>query len=92
MKHYLKQAVDAVPYFTPEKIVEFVKKEKMKTPKEKAKELIDKFTVVGLQQRNEGIACALICVDEILNSNNEFLQTFLQYEYWLKVKSEIEKL
>lgn len=36
------------------------------TPKEKAKELIDKFTVVGLQQRNEGVACALIAVDEIL--------------------------
>jgi hypothetical protein len=36
------------------------------TPKEKAKELVDKFTVVGLQQRNEGIQCALIAVDEIL--------------------------
>lgn len=36
------------------------------TPKEKAKELVDKFTLVGLQQRNEGIQCALICVDEIL--------------------------
>ena len=50
----------------------------MKTPKEKAKELIDKFTVVGLQQRNEGIACALICVDEnvkmlklVLNESTE---------------------
>ena len=36
------------------------------TPKEKANELVVKFTVVGLQQRNEGIQCALICVDEIL--------------------------
>jgi len=36
------------------------------TPQEKAKELVDKFTVVGLQQRNEGIQCALIAVDEIL--------------------------
>jgi len=36
------------------------------TPKDKAKELVDKFTVVGLQQRNEGIQCALIAVDEIL--------------------------
>jgi hypothetical protein len=36
------------------------------TPKEKAIELVDKFSVVGLQQRNEGIACALIAVDEIV--------------------------
>ena len=36
------------------------------TPKEKAEELVDKFTLVGLQQRNEGIQCALICVDEMI--------------------------
>jgi hypothetical protein len=36
------------------------------TPKEKANELVDKFTLVGLQQRNEGIQCALICVDEMI--------------------------
>ena len=36
------------------------------TPKEKAKQLVDKFTLVGLQQRNEGIQCALICVDEMM--------------------------
>jgi hypothetical protein len=36
------------------------------TPQEKAKELVDKFSIVGLQQRNEGVACALIAVDEIL--------------------------
>jgi hypothetical protein len=36
------------------------------TPKDKAKELVDKFTVVGLQQRNEGIQCALIAVEEII--------------------------
>lgn len=39
---------------------------KRMTPKEKAKELVDKFTLVGLQQRNEGIQCALICVDEMI--------------------------
>jgi hypothetical protein len=37
------------------------------TPKDKAKELVDKFSVVGLQQRNEGVACALIAVDEIIS-------------------------
>ena len=44
------------------------------TPKEKAIELVDKFSVVGLQQRNEGVACALIAVDEIVKEIqcNEF--------------------
>ena len=60
------------------------------TPKDKAKELVDKFTVVGLQQRNEGIQCALIAVDEIINllgdiTNNEI-------DYWESVKKEIENL
>lgn len=65
------------------------------TPKDKAKELVDKFTVVGLQQRNEGIQCALICVDELLEAiqylePNIVLVSLL--EYWLEVKEEIEKL
>lgn len=56
------------------------------TPQEKAKELVDKFTVVGLQQRNEGLACALICVDEIIENYNTTLA------YWQEVKKEIENL
>ena len=36
-------------------------------PKEKAKELVDKMSAVGLQQRNEGIACAIIAIEEILS-------------------------
>ena len=63
------------------------------TPKEKAKELVDKFTVVGLQQRNEGIQCALIAVDEILNVTaglNGWINGF--QSYWEEVKQEIEKL
>jgi hypothetical protein len=36
------------------------------TPQEKAIELVDMFSVVGLQQRNEGIQCALISVEEII--------------------------
>jgi hypothetical protein len=64
---------------------------KRMTPQEKAKELVDKFSVVGLQQRNEGIACASIAVDEMLKvaffiSDNEI------YNYLLEVKQEIEKL
>ena len=56
--------------------------------KEKAKELVDKFTMIGLQQRNEGIACALIAVEEILKEEYCIYKT----KYWEEVKSEIEKL
>jgi hypothetical protein len=58
------------------------------TPKEKAKELVDKFSVVGLQQRNEGIQCALIAVDEILG----YMGADRGYNFWQEVKNEIEKL
>lgn len=63
------------------------------TPKEKAKELVDKFTVVGLQQRNEGIQCALIAVDECLaavESDWGFMQR--RIEFWQEVKEEIRNL
>ena len=70
------------------------------TPKEKAKELVDKFTVVGLQQRNEGIQCALIMCDELIMAHNEmkdFLFDEIGYlittpDYWTEVKKEIENL
>ena len=61
------------------------------TPKEKAKELVDKFDGVGLQQRNEAIACALICVDEIL-SNKMFFSDWGTVYFWQSVKTEIQKL
>jgi len=61
------------------------------TPKEKAKELVDKFDGVGLQMRNEAIACALICVDEILNINSVDNDIELS-DYWNEAKAEIEKL
>jgi hypothetical protein len=66
-------------------------KQQTMTPKEKAKELVDKFTVVGLQQRNEGIQCALICVAEMLKVA-WFIPDGEIYDYLLKVKEEIEKL
>jgi hypothetical protein len=64
------------------------------TPKEKAIELVDKFSLVGLQQRNEGIQCALIAVDEILLIRNiGILELRYAYrEWWEEVKKEIEKL
>ena len=60
------------------------------TPKEKAKQLVDKFTVVGLQQRNEGIQCALICVDEVLDEY--WSHDCNRRDWWKQVKEEIEKL
>ena len=60
------------------------------TPKDKAKELVDKFTVVGLQQRNEGIQCALICIDEMLELIPEMAFGNRYYEYLKEVKNEIE--
>jgi len=64
------------------------------SPQEKAKELVDKFSVVGLQQRNEGIACALIAVDEILDAIDwhDFQTPNLQMWFWDAVKKEIELL
>jgi hypothetical protein len=58
------------------------------TPKEKAKELVDKMYGDELDYMTEGQAkqCALIAVDEVLG--------FLSYEshikYWQEVKKEIE--
>ncbi len=61
------------------------------TPKDKAKELVDKFTLVGLQQRNEGIQCAEIAVAEIICVINPETN-FATWLYWKEVKQEIELL
>jgi hypothetical protein len=61
------------------------------TPKEKAQELVDKFTVIGLQQRNEGIQCALVAVAEMLKVA-WFIPDGEIYEFLLKVREEIEKI
>jgi hypothetical protein len=60
-------------------------------PQQKAKQLIDKFTVVGLQQRNEGRQCALIAVDEVISVIDPETN-FVTWLYWKEVKKEIEKL
>ncbi len=61
------------------------------SPQEKAKQLVDKFSTVGLQQRNEGIACALIMCDELL-CNSTFLLSNGELYFWNKVKHEIENI
>lgn len=63
------------------------------TPKEKAKELVKKFmaTTHSISRiKVDGKQCALICVDEILNSIK--FNSDLQPKYWHEVKQEIEKL
>lgn len=66
------------------------------TPKEKAKELVDKFSTVGLQQREEGLECALICIDEMISLLGEITNTGIVYysklNELLELKQEIEKL
>ena len=67
------------------------------TPKDKAKELVDKYlrtypiydnpTVVISYTYNEAKQCALIAVDEILEHCYEVMKPF-----WQEVKLEIEKL
>ena len=64
------------------------------TPKEKAKELVDKFypraTSYSSDRKNQNDnakQCALITIDEILEN------TFCQFKtkYWQEVKNEINK-
>jgi hypothetical protein len=58
----------------------------------KAQELVDKFNVVGLQQRAEAYQCAVIAVDEIINVIIGSYDYELEKIYWQDVKNEIEKL
>jgi uncharacterized UPF0146 family protein len=72
------------------------------TPKEKAKELVNKFIDDLFEQRHvriyteEAMLIALISVDEIIKtlvdlSNGEF--TFIyEVQYWQEVKQEIENI
>jgi len=63
------------------------------TPQEKAKELVDLFTVIGLQQRNEGIQCAILSVDKILEVvSSKSVSNEFWIMYYEQVKKEIELL
>ena len=77
------------------------------TPKEKALELVDKFTIPYYEWDGDGYninwdetfknrkQCALIAVVEILdNFPNEFWDEYLidNFKYWQEVKKEIENL
>jgi hypothetical protein len=67
------------------------------TPKEKAKELVEKFdsTLTYLESKTKAKQCALIAVD--LRLDGDFIFNSIEYgidslEYWQEVKQEIEKI
>jgi hypothetical protein len=64
------------------------------TPKEKAEELIDKFTYWNTSSaEREGIKSALIAVDEIIKDRERLNDAFFyDGDYWVEVKKEIDKI
>jgi hypothetical protein len=58
------------------------------TPKEKAKELIDKYDSILTYKSKQ---CALVAVDELIYET-QFEVPNVRQKYWLSVKREIEKL
>jgi hypothetical protein len=65
-------------------------------PKEKAKELIDKYIILDINQFehcwvcvNGAKNCVLILVDEILNAISEIFETYEERKYWEEVKQEV---
>lgn len=70
------------------------------TPKEKAKELVLKFRQLPPSSPYTGVGdgeakqCALIAVDEIINSVviTDLTTAENQFIYWQEVKQEIQKL
>jgi hypothetical protein len=64
------------------------------TPKEKAKELFDKY-FEATNNYYQAKQCALIAVDEILGDIDDSIlhpQNKEAIDYWQEVKQEIEKL
>jgi hypothetical protein len=70
------------------------------TPKEKAKELVEKYYYLFSVELENTIAdyeakeCAILAVDEIIsiNSIKPYMISGLILEYYKEVKTEIEKL
>jgi len=66
---------------------------KTMTAKQKAEELIDKFTYWNTSEaEREGFKSALACVDEILSFIEDDRFVFSFKEYYKQVKNEILKL
>tara|TARA_R110001592_G_scaffold14653_1_gene65306 strand:- start:6408 stop:6605 length:198 start_codon:yes stop_codon:yes gene_type:complete len=64
------------------------------TPKEKSIELVNKFLQIYDGRVPQAKQCALICVDEILESHYKVLVGVMPKvsDYWQEVKQEINKL
>ncbi len=71
------------------------------TPKEKAIDLVDKFNPYALDSESDksrggevsAKQCALLAVDEILNSRPVITDSQFEYnKYWTEVKKELQKL
>ena len=71
------------------------------TPKEKAKELFDKYATYAVMwtggaevEKQNCKQCALIAVDEIIEQNNIWIKHTGKgtNNYWQEVKAEIENL
>ena len=71
------------------------------TPKEKALELVQRFTKIESFHIHERVVfmplpeakqCALIAVDEIIEANPYKLSLEGKFNFWAEVKQEIEKL
>ena len=73
------------------------------TPKEKAEELVEKYmphiagadrynTTLGIYNKDIAKQCALIAVDEIIESVNDEHVSDIFIEFWEDVKTEIENL
>jgi hypothetical protein len=63
----------------------------------KARYLIEKFNLIVLDTALGGSntrvkECALICVDEIITEDNDFIHSYAHLLYWKEVKQEIENL
>ena len=62
------------------------------TPKEKANDLIVQYQINSTLLYSQAKQCALIAIDEILNYDNQFIQTEEQFNYWKEIKQELEQL
>ena len=64
----------------------------MKTPKEKAKELVDKMFYDTFITSDEAKICAIIAVDEIISTLTPYMEDDDARNYYEQVKQEIQNL
>ena len=62
------------------------------TAKEKAEKIVKRMQAQRYKSLGAAAQCALICVDEIVNSSKEYFKNTTYDEFWQEVKKEIRKL